>query len=199
MERGMRRRQPQGRRLPLTVPVNRDETCPMLIRCLWAPGGRHRNPQDFEDLAQGGQDQLLRSEIQIHTWSDATLSEILGLIKCSGGPGSVLACSQGARVSFSMVYPDRHGSFQMCQVGSIAADRADPADDGARSLASMGFLAGDFLDIAIMCNAEPSIIKNQGGSSDGKGMGKGKGKGPGRVGRGRGSGRGGGGAGGRWG
>ena len=166
--------------LVATVPVDRNKTCPMLVRCFWTQD-RHRRPQDFGNI-----DRLSASnrEIQIHTWQDATLHEITHLIQSANSPAAGLARAPGARISFAIVSPDRDGRFQTREVGCVGAtsilpaslppERTKPSDDGARSLAAVGFAAGDYLDIAIISSIHPpnGLFGRLGA---GKGLGKGKG------------------------
>ena len=54
-----------------------------------------------------------------------------------------------ARLSFAFVYPDKQGKNVMKQVGMVATTRK--LDDENKSLGSLRFQTGDFLDIAIYC------------------------------------------------
>ena len=152
---------------------------------------RHCHPQDF---AQRGPPAKM-NEIQIHTWPDATLAEIAGLVKSLDGPEGVLASAHGACMSFATVFPDRDGCFQIREVGRVvtAPTPVDseapttvtptqctaPTDDGARSLASLRFIAGDYLDIAIIAGLQyhDKGSKGWGGKGFKGGGGKAGGKG----------------------
>jgi histone deacetylase complex subunit SAP18 len=54
-----------------------------------------------------------------------------------------------ARLSFAFVYPDKQGHNVMKQVGMVSGIRK--LDDENKTLGSLRFQTGDFLDIAIYC------------------------------------------------
>ena len=98
---------PVGRGLPPQEPVDREKTCPLLMRVFQKVGGHHR----LEDFAVRGKEP--KDEIQIYTWMDATLRELSDLIK----EVNPAARAKGSRLSFAFVYPDRRGRNVMRQVG----------------------------------------------------------------------------------
>ena len=105
--------------------------------------------------------QFPTDEVQIYTWfvtlsiscsltvlfnrPDATLKELADLLK------DVIPAARrkSARLSFAFVYPDKRGQNVMKQVGMVSAMRK--LDDENKTLASLRFQTGDFLDIAIYC------------------------------------------------
>ena len=93
--------------------------------------------------------------------ADATLRELSDLVKdvvpeARGAAASSSASrdqppARPARLSFALVYPNGSGQHVMKEVGLVAADGGGSGggDDG-KTLAELGFQAGDMLDVAIM-------------------------------------------------
>ena len=78
-----------------------------------------------------------------YTWLDATLHELTVLL--SDAVDSIR--NKNSQISFAMVYPDNQGVFAMKPVGQI--DMAKPCPDNGKTLASLNFVIGDFLDICV--------------------------------------------------
>ncbi len=75
---------------------------------------------------------------------DATLRELVTLIKEVHEP----ARQPGCRLSLSFVFPDpRGGGYRMRDAGTVHSTR--PGRDDDRSLLSLRFQTGDFLDVAV--------------------------------------------------
>mmetsp|Transcript_41336 Transcript_41336/g.60908 ORF Transcript_41336/g.60908 Transcript_41336/m.60908 type:complete len:138 (+) Transcript_41336:59-472(+) len=119
--------------------VDRDKVCPLLLRCFWKLEGHHR----VEEFADANRGIVPIDEVQIYTWPDATLREITDLIK----DVNPVARRRSARLSFSFVYPDKRGRNVMKQVGMVYSQRK--GEDDNKTLKSLRFQTGDFLDIAI--------------------------------------------------
>lgn len=117
--------------------VDREKTCPLLLRVFPKLGGHHR----LEEYARRGQEP--KEEVQMYTWMDATLRELADLVK-EIQPD---AKQKNARLAFALVYPDRRGKNVMRQVG-IVHNRL-PGPDDNKTLKSLNFQTGDFLDVAI--------------------------------------------------
>mmetsp|Transcript_20323 Transcript_20323/g.59370 ORF Transcript_20323/g.59370 Transcript_20323/m.59370 type:complete len:295 (-) Transcript_20323:61-945(-) len=144
-------KEPRGRappEIPPTPPVDRDKVCPLLLRCFWSLDGHRRDGA----YSKADLDELPSNEVQIHTWPDATLREIVDLLKNVNNPGGMAARRRVAKLSFAFVYPDRNGRFNVRQVGRVFSVPGDRKDDGDRTLASLRFQTGDFLDVAIFVN-----------------------------------------------
>ncbi|CAL9006963.1 unnamed protein product, partial [Prunus brigantina] len=97
---------PQGRGprsppRPRFAPVDREKTCPLLLRVFTKVGSHHTN----EDFAVRGKEP--KDEVQIYTWKDANLRELTDLVK----EVAPAARRRNAKLSFAIVYPDRHGHF----------------------------------------------------------------------------------------
>ncbi|CAD7699811.1 unnamed protein product [Ostreobium quekettii] len=118
--------------------LDREKTCPLLLRVFPKTGGHHR----LEDFAKRGQEP--KGEVQIYTWPDANLRELTDLIK----EVQVEARKPNTKLSFAFVYPDRKGRNVMRQVGVTHSSRA--GEDDNKTLKALNFQTGDFLDIAIL-------------------------------------------------
>ncbi|KAJ7962271.1 histone deacetylase complex subunit SAP18-like [Quillaja saponaria] len=136
---------PRGGALPLPpsrprfAPVDREKTCPLLLRVFTKSGGHHTN----EDFAVRGKEP--KNEVQIYTWKDATLRELTDLVK----EVAPEARRRNAKLSFAFVYPDKHGRFLVREVGKTFSYGSGKLDDG-KALAELGFEIGDYLDVAIL-------------------------------------------------
>lgn len=123
---------------PAEPEIDREKICPLLLRVFFKFGGHHR----LEDFARRGHEP--KDEVQIYTWPDASLKELSDLIK----EVQPSARRPGAKLSFAFVYPDRKGHNVMRQVGITFSTR--PGEDDHKTLRSLNFQTGDFLDVAIM-------------------------------------------------
>ncbi|KDP25534.1 hypothetical protein JCGZ_20690 [Jatropha curcas] len=125
-------------RWPGLEPIDREKTCPLLLRVFTKIGSHHK----MEDFAVGGKEP--KDEVQIYTWKDATLHELTDLVK------EVVpeARRQSARLSFAFVYPDIHGRFMLRVVGVTHSNARRPYD--AKALGELSFQIGDYLDVAIL-------------------------------------------------
>ncbi|KAK6947696.1 Sin3 associated polypeptide p18 [Dillenia turbinata] len=68
-------RHPLPRPHPPFKPVDREKTCPLLLR-VFTKIGSHHTPEDF-----GVRGKEPKDEVQIYTWKDATLRELTDLVK----------------------------------------------------------------------------------------------------------------------
>ncbi|CAH8266072.1 unnamed protein product [Arabidopsis lyrata] len=124
---------------PKPEPVDREKTCPLLLRVFTKSGGHHTN----EDYAVRGREP--KDEVQIYTWKDATLRELTDLVK----EVSVAARRRNARLSFAFVYPDKQGRFTMREVGQTMSFPNRKQPDDSKTLSDLRFEIGDYLDVAI--------------------------------------------------
>uniref|UniRef100_A0A8R7QPI0 Histone deacetylase complex subunit SAP18 n=1 Tax=Triticum urartu TaxID=4572 RepID=A0A8R7QPI0_TRIUA len=113
---------------PRPEPIDREKTCPLLLRVFTKVGGHHLN----EEFSERGKEP--KDEVQIYTWKDATLRELTDLVKEVALP----ARKRNARLSFAFVYPDKNGRFVVKQVGSTFSYGHGRGDD-AKSLGDLGF------------------------------------------------------------
>lgn len=87
----------------------------------------------------------LALHVRSHCRPDATLRELVDLVKEVFEP----ARPRGARVSLAVVYPDRNGRNVLRRLG-ITGSRPTNSADEHRTLASVGFQPGDFLDVCVL-------------------------------------------------
>eukprot|EP00611_Tribonema_gayanum_P027596 TRINITY_DN6867_c0_g1_i1.p2 TRINITY_DN6867_c0_g1~~TRINITY_DN6867_c0_g1_i1.p2 ORF type:complete len:124 (-),score=18.81 TRINITY_DN6867_c0_g1_i1:63-434(-) len=117
--------------------VDRTKACPFLLRCFLRPNS-HNRPDSFQR-----EESLPRDELQIYTWTDATLREVTSLVQGVHD----LPRRRNARLEFSFVYPDKMGKMVMREVGSVHSSRKGPSDDA--TLKELRFQTGDYIDIAV--------------------------------------------------
>lgn len=121
-----------------SVYIDREKTCPLLLRVFTQFGGHHTR----EDFVVRGKEP--KNEFQIYTWKDATLRELTDLVK----EVTPEARRREARLSFAFVYPDKDGRFVVKPVGNTFSYGMRKMDDD-KALAELGFQTGDYLDVAI--------------------------------------------------
>uniref|UniRef100_A0A5B6ZDV8 18 kDa Sin3-associated polypeptide n=1 Tax=Davidia involucrata TaxID=16924 RepID=A0A5B6ZDV8_DAVIN len=132
---------PLAKGAPRFEPVDREKTCPLLLRVFTKIGGHHSDA----DFAVRGKEP--KDEVQIYTWKDATLRELTDLVK----EVAPEARRRDALLSFAFVYPDKHGRFVVREVGrTFSYPNGRRPDSGSKSLAESSFQIGDYLDVAIL-------------------------------------------------
>ncbi|KAK9698649.1 hypothetical protein RND81_08G120700 [Saponaria officinalis] len=119
-------------------PVDREKTCPLLLRVFTKIGGHH-TPDDFAVRGKEPKD-----EVQIYTWKDATLRELTDLVK----EVSPAARRRDAKLSFATVYPDRNGRMQVKKMGETFSNPNKRKDDNL-ALGDTFFQTGDYWDVSI--------------------------------------------------
>ena len=132
--------------------VDRTKQCPMLLRCFWKLDG-HTEAVEYAQASKGS---LPAQEIQIHTWPDCTLRELADLIQ----DANPVARDGRIRLSFALVSPTREGRFTMREIGSLSGRQGGADVDGRRTLRSLQFETGDFLDVAI--HRAPKSVNTRG-------------------------------------
>ncbi|XP_050941865.1 histone deacetylase complex subunit SAP18 isoform X2 [Cucumis melo] len=123
---------------PRLEPVDREKVS-LFLFSIFRIGSHHFN----EDFAVRGKEP--RDEVQIYTWKDATLRELTDLVK----EVAPEARRRNAKLSFALVYPDRHGRFVLREVGKTFSFGNRRLDDSL-ALGELGFQIGDYLDVAII-------------------------------------------------
>lgn len=118
--------------------IDRTKVCPLLLRVFPKLGGHHR----LEEFARVRNTEL-ENEVQIYTWPDATLRELSDLVK----EVQPAARSPTSRMGFALVYPDRRGHNVMRVVGQVHSSRV--GEDDVKTLRSLKFQTGDYLDVAV--------------------------------------------------
>lgn len=123
---------------PAEPAIDREKTCPLLMRVFFKEGGHH----DLKEFQRRGKEPS--DEVQIYTWMDATLREMSDLLK----EVKQAARAPRTRLSFSLVYPDRYGRYVIRQVGVVHALK--PSEDDLKTLKGLKFQTGDFMDVALL-------------------------------------------------
>ncbi|KAI7748614.1 hypothetical protein M8C21_012414 [Ambrosia artemisiifolia] len=115
---------------PRSQPVDREKTCPLLLRVFTKVGGHHSQA----DFAVRGKEP--KDEVQIYTWMDATLRELTDLVK----EVAPEARRRDALLSFAFVYPTKTGQFTVKEVGkTLSYPNARRPDDGSKALGTLSF------------------------------------------------------------
>lgn len=84
------------------------------------------------------------SELQIYTWLDATLSELMGLIREMPEHRT-----KGTQFNFSIVFPEPSlPSYRMRPIGVTIGGKRGPDDE--LTLSQCRYQIGDFIDVAIL-------------------------------------------------
>lgn len=96
------------------------------------------------------------SELQIYTWLDATLSELMGLIREIPDYRK-----KGTQFSFSVVFPEPSApTYRMRTIGLTIGGKRGPDDE--LTLSQCRYQIGDFIDVAILvAGADSSRLNNQ--------------------------------------
>uniref|UniRef100_A0A7S3F0A2 Histone deacetylase complex subunit SAP18 n=1 Tax=Haptolina ericina TaxID=156174 RepID=A0A7S3F0A2_9EUKA len=119
-------------------------SCPALIR-VFMRAESHHSAEDYAGRGKG-----LTDEIHIHSWADATLSEVAELIQEHEAATILIgaaAPTKDVRLDFAVVYPDKRGKLVLKECGIVKTRRRSADDD--KTLNSVGFQAGDYLDVAV--------------------------------------------------
>ncbi|KAJ8255814.1 hypothetical protein COCON_G00196780 [Conger conger] len=118
--------------------IDREKTCPLLLRVFTTNTGRHHR---WDEFARGN---VPSSELQIYTWMDATLKELTSLVK-EVYPD---ARKKGTNLGFAIVYPDpKRQGYRVKEIGSTVSGRK--GTDDLMTLQSQSFKIGDYLDVTI--------------------------------------------------
>uniref|UniRef100_A0A7N9APF1 Histone deacetylase complex subunit SAP18 n=1 Tax=Mastacembelus armatus TaxID=205130 RepID=A0A7N9APF1_9TELE len=119
-------------------PIDREKTCPLLLRVFTTNSGRHHRVDEF---ARGN---VPSSESSLGGPSWNLAWELTSLVK----EVYPEARKKGTHFSFAIVYPDPRGKvYRLKDIGSTVSGRKG-ADD-SMTLQSQRFQIGDYLDIAI--------------------------------------------------
>ncbi|RUP51190.1 Sin3 associated polypeptide p18-domain-containing protein [Jimgerdemannia flammicorona] len=120
------------------ISVDREKTCPFLLRLFWRTGTHHRN-EEFDVGKAPVQD-----ELQIYTWKDATLHELALLLK----EVQPEATRPQARISFRLVYLDNlRGRYMFKDIGVVMNSRSTAEEQ--KTLDDIRFVTGDFIDVCV--------------------------------------------------
>ena len=109
----------------------------MLLRVFCAMGRHH----GLSDYNRGN---VPSSELQIYTWTDATLQELTSLVR----EVNCEARRRGTKFAFAHIYPDPRGpGYCRRDMGSTVS--GDRGPDDLKTLRQCRFTIGDYIDIAI--------------------------------------------------
>ncbi|XP_054163056.1 histone deacetylase complex subunit SAP18-like [Oppia nitens] len=137
-------------------PIDREKKCPLLLRVFLSMNGRHNNCNEFS------RNECPPNELQVYTWTDATLKEITGLVK-EVNPD---ARRKGTFFDFALVYPDPRGPiYRMRDIGTTCSGVKNP--DDIKTLADCRFQIGDYLDIAIQTPTDRRPVNRRDGGGGG--------------------------------
>ena len=121
-----------------SIIIDREKTCPLLLR-VFCQMGKHHRPDEFTS------NKTPSNELQIYTWKDASLKELMSLVK----EVDPEARHKGTYFDFAIIYPDfQRGGYIIKDIGTTCSGQKCPDDHV--TLHTQRFQIGDFLDIAIM-------------------------------------------------
>lgn len=135
------------------------QVCPLLLR-VFLSKDRHNLISEYKN----GHTPPASSELQIYTWTDATLSELMDLVR----EVRENARQKGTLFSFCVVFPDpqSHG-YRMRHLGVTCGGKRGPDDE--LTLKQSRFQIGDFIDLAVSQSGnippivnEPPMIRHRG-------------------------------------
>lgn len=148
------------------IGIDRKKTCPFMVKMYCRINGHHRL-EDFAPPRFPVEDEMI-----IYTWRDATLKELSTLVREVLGdselPGGVKGNDPSLKFSFNLLYPDARRSGAHFQTRSMGwtfeggepEARAHQLEDSSeKTLESVRFQPGDFIDVAIFTN--PAMIPKQ--------------------------------------
>ena len=146
--------------------VDRKRTCPFMVKMYCRINGHHRLDEFCPPRFP------VEDEIIVYTWKDATLKEMSTLVREVLGdsdlPGGVKGNDPNLKFSFNLLYPDSRkpgGLFKTRSLGwtfeggEPEARAHQLTDSSGKTLESLRFQPGDFIDVAIYTN--PAMIPKQ--------------------------------------
>ncbi|OQV22403.1 putative Histone deacetylase complex subunit SAP18 [Hypsibius exemplaris] len=120
-----------------TITVDREKTCPLLLR-VFPNLGRHHNILQFSN------GNTPAGELQIYTWMDASLKELSGLIRDVQSEARL----RDTIFEFSLVFPDPHSSMYRSRSIGTTLSGTKGKDDN-KCLYDVNFKIGNYLTVAI--------------------------------------------------
>jgi histone deacetylase complex subunit SAP18 len=146
--------------------VDRRKTCPFMVKMYCRINGHHRL-EEFSPPRFPVEDEMI-----VYTWRDATLKELSTLVREVLGdndlPGGIKGTDPALKFSFNLLYPDskRSGILFRTKLMGWAFEGGEPEarahqleDSSEKTLESLKFQPGDFIDVAIYTN--PAMIPKQ--------------------------------------
>jgi histone deacetylase complex subunit SAP18 len=89
----------------MSILVDREKICPFLLRCFWS--------LNKNNISSSYRNQFPANQVQIYTWKDATLKELVELLQQE----LTVTREEDVSIHFSLVYADRSGDNIVKQVG----------------------------------------------------------------------------------
>eukprot|EP00124_Ichthyophonus_hoferi_P003981 Ihof_evm3s390 gene=Ihof_evmTU3s390 len=114
--------------------IDRETTCPLLLR-MFCKVGAHHTVEEFQNGKTPKDD-----ELTMHTWLDATFKELMNLVR----EVTDEAKPRGTRFEFSVVYPTQKGTTVMKEVGVITVGQKNDVEKVC--LGMTRFKIGDYID-----------------------------------------------------
>eukprot|EP01114_Cavostelium_apophysatum_P016921 TRINITY_DN490_c0_g3_i1.p2 TRINITY_DN490_c0_g3~~TRINITY_DN490_c0_g3_i1.p2 ORF type:complete len:223 (-),score=65.82 TRINITY_DN490_c0_g3_i1:1382-2008(-) len=121
--------------------VDRENSCPFLLKTFVKQNARFKEEEFRTTDTKSREDK----EVHIHTWMDASISEVLDLLK----EVEPAAREWGTKATLHFVYPDRTGVTVMKEIASTGVDRLDE-----RTLDELRFAVGDSLAVELWSKRE---------------------------------------------
>eukprot|EP01016_Furgasonia_blochmanni_P040398 TRINITY_DN5154_c0_g1_i6.p1 TRINITY_DN5154_c0_g1~~TRINITY_DN5154_c0_g1_i6.p1 ORF type:complete len:130 (-),score=25.67 TRINITY_DN5154_c0_g1_i6:38-427(-) len=90
--------------------IDREKTCPFLLRLFWKENDAH----SLEDFIEKGKEPV-QDEVQVYTWKDATLRELVDLVKSS----IPCAMRKEAKFKFTHIYQDLSGKLKKKELATL--------------------------------------------------------------------------------
>ncbi|KAH8858850.1 Histone deacetylase complex subunit SAP18 [Schistosoma japonicum] len=164
----------KNRSIPAPSGIDRENTCPILLRLFYSTNARHYSLSDYS------KGRTPENEIQFSTWIDASLAELAEEVR-NVVP---VARRRGTRMHFAIVYPDSRGTYGRRQLGVVITGYGSNSgeiddtptettnirnnstiqrpfnllDDSAITLLSKKFQIGDYVDCAIVEYTPGSLV-----------------------------------------
>ncbi|KAL0484965.1 histone deacetylase complex subunit SAP18 [Acrasis kona] len=139
--RDTRNRDPPATHKPLEQ-LDRTKTCPFMLRLFWKTDGNH-SLELFDNQSKLPTDEMLT----IYTWKDATLSELFELIQQQVPEAN----EDGVTIEFRVIFINfNQGKALSRPLGKVTNKRK--TEDDNKTLQSLRFEVGDFIDVSIIRN-----------------------------------------------
>uniref|UniRef100_A0AC35G0D0 Histone deacetylase complex subunit SAP18 n=1 Tax=Panagrolaimus sp. PS1159 TaxID=55785 RepID=A0AC35G0D0_9BILA len=132
--------------------IDREKVCPLLLR-IFVANMRHNPIQEYKN---GSVPQ--HNELQIYTWMDCTLRELMFCIK----DVNIDSRRKGTTFEFAIVTPDFRSNRMNFKTIGITTHGQKGVDD-TKTLASCKFQIGDYIDVAITPATLPNRGRHHGG------------------------------------
>ncbi|KAA0189094.1 Histone deacetylase complex subunit SAP18 [Fasciolopsis buskii] len=89
--------------------VDREKTCPILIRVSYTTNGRHTPLSEYD------KGRFPRNGFSMNTWIDCSLRELAEEVRFVYPPSN----RRGTRLHFAVIYPDQRGTYRRRELGVV--------------------------------------------------------------------------------